>query len=93
MGRFLFVPETSGVFVYAVNTTNGLLSAVAGSPFSAGTEPDTVSIDSVNQIVYVANGGSANVSEYMLESTGALTPLVGSPVPVGTNPGLIAIAW
>jgi hypothetical protein len=41
----------------------------------------------------VVNGGSANVSEFTLGSTGALAQLAGSPAPVGTNPGSIAIVW
>lgn len=93
MGKFLFVSETKGVSVYSINTATGVLSAVDGSPFSAGTNPGLVSIDPANRIVYVVNGGSANVSEFTLGSTGALTPLAGSPAPVGTNPGYMAIAW
>jgi len=56
-------------------------------------EPSSVNIDPTYGVVYVVNEGSANVSEFTLESTGALTPLAGSPVPVGTNPGYMAIAW
>jgi 6-phosphogluconolactonase len=93
MGKFLLVPEISGVSVYAINTTTGALSAVAGSPFSAGTDPSVVSVGPTAQVAYVVNDGSANVSEFTLESTGALTPLAGSPVPVGSNPIHMAIAW
>jgi 6-phosphogluconolactonase len=57
MGQFLFVPETNGVSVYAINTATGVLSAVTGSPFLAGTNPGPVNIDPANQIVYVVNGG------------------------------------
>jgi 6-phosphogluconolactonase len=93
MGRFLLVPEISGVSVYAIDTTTGALSAVAGSPFPAGTDPSVVSIDPTDRFVYVVNDGSANVSEFTLESTGALTPLAGSPAPVGNNPGSMAVVW
>jgi 6-phosphogluconolactonase len=93
MGRFLLAPEMSGVSVYAINTTTGVLSAVAGSPFSAGTDPSVVGVDPTDQFVYVVNYGSANVSEFTLESTGALTPLAGSPVPVVNNPNSMAIVW
>jgi 6-phosphogluconolactonase len=93
MGRFLLVPEISGVSVYAINTTTGALSAVAGSPFSAGTDPSVVSVDPTDRFVYVVNEGSANVSEFSLESTGALTPLAGSPAPVVNNPNYMAVVW
>jgi 6-phosphogluconolactonase len=92
MGRFLFVPETNGVSVYAINTTTGELSMVAGSPFSAGTDPVLASVDPTDRFVYVVNEGSANVSEFTLESTGALAPLAGSPVSVGENASYIAVA-
>jgi 6-phosphogluconolactonase (cycloisomerase 2 family) len=91
MGRFLFVPETNGVSVYAINTTTGVLTEVAGSPFLAGTAPVSVSVDPTDQIAYVVNQGSANISEFTLGSTGTLTPLAGSPVPVGTNPVYMTI--
>lgn len=93
MGRFLLVPEISGMSVYTIDTTTGALSAVAGSPFSTGTDPSVVSVDPMDRFVYVVNEGSANVSEFTLESTGALTPLAGSPVPVVNNPSYMAIVW
>jgi 6-phosphogluconolactonase len=91
MDRFLLVPEISGMSVYTIDTTTGALSTVAGSPFSTGTDPSVVSVDPMDRFVYVVNEGSANVSEFTLESTGALTPLVGSPVPVVNNPSYMAI--
>lgn len=91
-GRFLFVPATSGVSVYAIDAASAGLSEVAGSPFSAGTNPDAVSVDPINQIAYVVNAGSSNVSEFALGSAGTLTPLAGSPAPVVTSPSSIAIS-
>jgi DNA-binding beta-propeller fold protein YncE len=42
--------------------------------------------------VYVANDGTANVSEFMLDSsTAMLTAQQGSPIGAGTNPVFIAI--
>jgi 6-phosphogluconolactonase len=89
-GRFLLVPEMSAVAVYAIDATTGALSAVAGSPFSAGTAPSVVSVSPTDRFVYVVNEGSASVSEFSLESTGELTPLAGSPVPVRNNPSHMA---
>jgi 6-phosphogluconolactonase len=70
-GRFLFVPETSGVSVYAINTSSGALTAVAGSPFSAGS--------------YACRRGSVDVPEFTLARNAVLTSLPGSPFPVKTN--------
>jgi 6-phosphogluconolactonase (cycloisomerase 2 family) len=93
IGEFLLVPERIGVAVYGIDTATGALSAAAGSPFVAGTAPSVVSVDPTGRFVYVVNNGSNNVSEFKLESTGALTPLAGSPVPVENNPGDMAIVW
>ena len=66
--------------------------AVAGSPFATGLTPLTVSVDLTDQFVYVANYGSANVSEFLLDSsTGVLTAQSGSPIGTGANPVFIAI--
>jgi 6-phosphogluconolactonase (cycloisomerase 2 family) len=93
MGRFLFVPETGGVSVYAIDTATGALSAVAGSPFSTGTDPSAVSVDPTDRFVYVVNYGSGTLSEFMLDSTGALSPLAGSPATVVSNPSSMEIVW
>ena len=98
-GKFLFVPEVNfttgsfGVAVYPFDTTTGLLgAAVAGSPFATGTNPYSVSVDPTDHFVYVANDQSANVSEFTLDSsTGALTPVPGSPIASGSAPVFIAI--
>jgi 6-phosphogluconolactonase (cycloisomerase 2 family) len=92
-GKFLLVPEISGVAVYAIDTTTSAIDAVAGSPFSAGTDPNFVSVDPMDRFVYVVDGGSSNISEFTLESTGTLTTLTGSPAPVVGNPSYIATIW
>jgi len=91
-GKFLFATETSGVVVYPINATTGVLgAAVAGSPFTAGTNPYSVRVDQADRFVYVGNDGSANVSEFTLNSgTGVLTPVAASPVATGTLPDFIA---
>ena len=50
-----------------------------------------MTIDPANQFLYVANDGSANISGFRLDaSTGALTPMAGSPFPAGNHPEFIA---
>lgn len=88
---YAYVANAGTLSTYSINPSTG--GAVAGSPFSAGTDPSAVSIDPTDRFVYVVNDGSANVSEFALESTGGLTPLAGSPVPVENDPGSMAIVW
>jgi len=61
----------------------GALTQVPGSPFPAGTQPREIAIDPLNQFVYVVNQGSNNISAYVIASTGALAPIVGSPFAAG----------
>jgi DNA-binding beta-propeller fold protein YncE len=55
--------------------------AVKGSPFKAGTFPESVAVDPTGKFAYVANPGSANVSGYSIAANGALVPVPGSPFP------------
>ena len=86
-GRFLFAPEASGVSVYAINTSTGTLTAVAGSPFSAGTyaSRSLPGAGRPNEFISIVNGGPADIPEFTLARNAVLTPLPGSPVPLKTN--------
>jgi 6-phosphogluconolactonase len=45
----------------------------------------------VSRFVYVANAGSNNVSAFRIAESGALTPVVGSPFPTGSDPRSLAV--
>ncbi|WP_342617110.1 beta-propeller fold lactonase family protein [Rhodoferax sp. GW822-FHT02A01] len=80
------------ISAYSINTGNGALTAVSGSPFTAGTNPVSMVIDNSNKFVFVANSTSNNVTAYKIDSsTGALTQVTGSPFAAGANPISIAI--
>jgi 6-phosphogluconolactonase (cycloisomerase 2 family) len=67
-----------------------MLTPLPGFPVVTGTDAYSVSLDLINQFLYVANDGSANVSGFRLDaSTGALTPMSGSPFPAGNHPQFI----
>jgi 6-phosphogluconolactonase (cycloisomerase 2 family) len=92
-GKFLFVTEATGVAVYPIDTATGILgTVVTGSPFPTGTNPYSVVVDRTDQFVYVANDGSATVSEFTLNSaTGMLNPMTPPSIAAGTSPDFIAI--
>jgi 6-phosphogluconolactonase len=80
--KFLFVAEfNTGLRALSIGT-NGSLSEVSGSPYSAGTGPAGVILDSTGSYVYVANKGSNNISGF------ALTAATTGTEP--TNPQSIA---
>lgn len=83
---------SNNVSAYAIDAATGALTAVTGSPFSAGSQPVSVSVTPNGAFAYVVNLSSANVSAYSINaSTGALTPVAGSPFPAALAPGYAAV--
>jgi 6-phosphogluconolactonase (cycloisomerase 2 family) len=83
---------SNSVSAFTINASNGHLTAVSGSPFTAGSSPSSIATDPFGKFAYVANTGSTNVSEYTINSgTGALTPITGSPVGTPGFPYLVTV--
>jgi len=90
--KYVYVANegSNDVSAFAVDITTGALTAVPGSPFPAGTDPQAMAL--YGSLLFVANAGSDNVSAYTIDmSTGALTALPGSPVAVGKSPTSIVV--
>jgi 6-phosphogluconolactonase (cycloisomerase 2 family) len=86
-GRFAYVANygSDNVSAYSIDPTTGHLTTAPGSPFTGGHLPNRLTIDVTGQFVYVANNGlisgaAKGVSGFAIDSsTGALTPISGSP--------------
>ena len=88
-GEFAYVANVSfdapgRVSAYSINATTGALTPVAGSPFATLTGTTRIVIDPQGAFLYVAcNGGPTHFGGLLgysiNRSTGALTPLPGSP--------------
>jgi 6-phosphogluconolactonase len=103
--RFLFASEDDlpgSVAAYAVDAA-GALTPVAGSPFTTIpgfiglTAPWPIAVDPTGSFVYTAltfDGQSAgSIAAFsIVSSSGALTPVPGSPFPAGTFPVSLVIA-
>jgi 6-phosphogluconolactonase (cycloisomerase 2 family) len=84
-GKFLFVPqyESSHVSVYTINA-DGTLTAVAGSPVTAGNAPSRAVVDLRDRFLFVLNsgaynGGPATVQAFRLDqNTGAISEVTNS---------------
>lgn len=88
-GSFLLTAETGigAVRVLSINSSDGTLSEVSGSPFTTGTGAFSVLVDATGAYVYVANRTVGNISAFTLDSTsGALTAVSGSPFSTGSLP-------
>jgi 6-phosphogluconolactonase len=91
-GAYLYVTAGSGVVGYGIDGTTGMLTPLPGFPVVTGTDAYSVTLDLINQFLYVANGGSADVSGFRFDaSTGGLTPITGSPFPAGNHPDFITV--
>ena len=86
------------ISAFSWNQASGALTPVVGSPFAAGTAPTafmTATTDLSNSptgtLLYVANKGSNNISAFVIDATGALKPVPGSPFAVGNAPKAMAV--
>lgn len=93
-GKFLYAFDgfNRSTYGFAINPTSGTLSQIAGSPF-AGQQTSSpystdiigegpVILDPSGQYLYIA-GGDAEIEIYQVDqSSGSLTPVHGSPVPI-----------
>lgn len=77
---------------FSVSTTNGSLTPIAGSPFSSGFFPRTITIDPAGKFLYATistsfMGTSTSVYGYTIDAaSGGLTAIAGSPFTTGENP-------
>lgn len=84
--------DTDTISAFTISTQGGL-TAVAGSPFAAGDEANALSLTPDGKRLYVANAASSNVSGYNASADGVLAPITGSPFAAGvTQPGGFALA-
>jgi sugar lactone lactonase YvrE len=104
-GTFVYVNNDAAAGQNSVSAfsvaANGALTPVAGSPFATGGTGLTGGDYAANRIataimksfLYVANGGSNNVSAFSIDpASGVLTPVVGSPFATGGLAGGLGIS-
>jgi len=78
------------VSAYSIGA-HGALTPVPGSPFAAGSLPDSVAVDPTGKFAYVVNADDGTVSAYSIGANGALKAVPGSPFAAGIEPFSIAI--
>jgi 6-phosphogluconolactonase (cycloisomerase 2 family) len=95
LGKFLFVPNKNGqsVSVYSIDPNTGVPTVVPGSPFATGQIPDAVSVHPSGNFAYVVNQASNSISAFTVDSSGALSPIPGSPfaIPDGSGPAAASV--
>jgi len=87
-GDFLFVtsPSQNAIFAFTVNSSDGSLAAVAGSPFTvAGTAPAGLVVHPSGKFLYATDATNNTVLAFSVQN-GALAQIAGSPFAAGTQP-------
>jgi 6-phosphogluconolactonase len=92
-GKFAYVTnlDDNTVSGYSIDHKTGALTPLPGSPFGAGTDPNSIAIAPSAQFAYVTNSLDNTVSAYTIDCDGYLAPIAGSPFPTGALPFAIAI--
>jgi 6-phosphogluconolactonase len=87
-GQFLYIADSTGVWGFTLNSTTGVLSAMAGSPFSDGSVLRESAMAPSGKFLYAfSNNTTLNtMSVFTINSSnGSLTPIAGSPFPMAIN--------
>jgi len=101
-GQFVYVTNAPGASVSAYSVTTTAMSGgnpepltpVPGQPFAAGGTPVSLVVEPTDHYLYVLNQGDNTISGYAINPTsGALTPLTGSPFAIaGGSSGAAQLA-
>jgi 6-phosphogluconolactonase len=79
-----------GLAVYAIGSGGGL-SPISGSPFAAGSQPVSVTLNQGNTYAYIANQGDSTISGYGVASNGAVSILNPATVSTSAAPSALAV--
>jgi len=94
--NFIYTANTGGASGTAAalisNPTTGALTAIVGSPFSAGSSSFALAADPGGKFLYVVNYFSGDISGFSIDqTTGALSELATSPVAAEVGVDALAI--
>jgi len=98
-GRYVYTANyaSDDISAYSIDSATGYLTAVPGSPFTGVSHPNAVVVDPSGKFLYAPNelavaGVQKGVSAFTIDSsTGALTPVAGSPYATANWASSIAI--
>ena len=77
---------TNTISGFTVNSTNGMLTQISGSPFPTPTGDTSIAVSRDFRFLYAADFGLNQVSAFSVNGDGSLSPLLGTPFPAGNGP-------
>ena len=86
------------ISAFIADGNSGILTPVSGSPYAGGTSLGGLAVTPTgtsagNFFLYAADPQAKTIRAYTIDgTTGALSPLPGSPFPAGSSPTLITVA-
>ena len=85
------IPGASQILAYREDPNSGVLTVVAGSPFTTGTTtaPQALVIHPSKKFLYVANSQENDIALYTIGSDGGLTEVTPRTPNVGNTPTLM----
>ena len=89
--RFLYaaIPGSNAIVAFREDPNAGVLTQLAGSPFTAGLGVESLVLHPSKKYMYAANSGQNNVSLFTLSTTGAITE--GTRTNTGTAPTVMVM--
>jgi 6-phosphogluconolactonase len=92
---YLAIDNTMGTWAYTIDASTGALSEISGSPFAESatyTPPSAVAVHPGGKFLYATNLTGDTVTGFEIDATsGALSPVAGSPFAAGMNPYALVI--
>ena len=90
---FLYAVDSvnSVVDIFAVNASSGALTQALPPNVPVGNTPSAATINPAGTLLYITNAVSNDVSGFIINSDGSLTPMTQSPFPAGTQPAAAAV--
>ena len=92
-GTFLFAlnqgssTTAASIAVFSIDTTRGLLTPIAGSPFPFASlvapNPQFLAIAPNGNVLYVSNGPAGTISAFSIAASGVPAEIAGSPFTAG----------
>jgi hypothetical protein len=93
---YLYAVNSAGVWILSLNVSTGAPTLVSTTPVPVGTAPSSAIVFSGynSDLLYVTNSGDGTVAAFTINSTsGALTPVTGSPFKTGNGPSSICAVF
>ena len=95
-GKFLYAADSTKILAFSINAADGSLTPIPGSPFAGqhtySLGANVFHVDPAGKFLYLTALDSNAIFGYRIDpASGALSPLPGSPFPIGAIPLTLSV--